>query len=326
LNNESILIVDGMKNRKVLITGGTGSFGHAFVRTILKSDVGRVLVFSRDEQKHEAMQAEFPDDRLRFFIGDVRDLPRLRRACAGVDILIHAAALKIVPIGEYNPSEAIKTNVMGAMNVVDAALDMGIEKVVGLSSDKSVSAVNLYGATKACAEKLFIQGNSYSGASKTRFACVRYGNVAGSRGSVQLLWKKQREHGQITITDANMTRFWMTIDEAVSLVLKALQKMKGGEVFIPILPSMRIGDLAEAMAPDCAQVITGIRPGEKLSECLLSIDEARHSIRKDGHLIILPEHQFWAAGYEGEPLPEGFSYSSDTNDRFLTVEELRGMV
>ena len=317
-----------MKGLSVLITGATGSFGNAFVKRALRMSPKRIICYSRDERKQLDMRQEFDDDRLEFLLGDVRDLPRLRRAFEqDLDVVIHAAALKQIPATERNPDECIFTNIMGALNVKNAAIDTGVKKVLALSTDKASQSETIYGASKAVAEKAFIQGNSYVGKGReTRFSCTRYGNVIGSRGSVVERWAKQRATGRITITDVNMTRFWMTIEQAVELVLKALQIMKGGEVFIPILPSMRLGDLAEALAPDCAQVITGIRPSEKAHESLLSTTESRHSVRRDGLYVILPEHQFWQAGYEGEPLPEGFSYSSDTNERFLTVEELRGMV
>jgi len=317
-----------MKGLSLLLTGGTGSFGHAFTRTVLKSDIKRLIIYSRDEKKQHDMRQELDDDRLEFLLGDVRDLPRLRRAFEqDLDAVIHAAALKQIPATERNPDECIFTNILGALNVKNAAIDTGVKKVLALSTDKSSSPETIYGACKQVAEKVFIQGNSYVGKGReTRFSCTRYGNVIGSRGSVVEVWKQQRETGKITMTDPSMTRFWMTIEQAVELVLKALQKMKGGEVFIPILPSMRLGDLAEALAPDCVQEITGIRPSEKEHESLLSSTEARHSVRHDSLYIIYPEHNFWGQTGEGEPLPEGFSYSSDTNERFLTVEELRGMV
>lgn len=311
----------------LLITGGTGSFGKCFVRKVLDEHAPKkVIVFSRDELKqHEMRLAGFDDPRLRYFIGDVRDADRLQRAMRGVDIVIHAAALKQVPACEYNPFEAILTNIMGGRNVIDAALDNGVTQVVALSTDKAVSPVNLYGATKLVAEKLFVQANSYAGDGPTRFSCVRYGNVVGSRGSVIPLFREQRRQGKLTITDERMTRFWITLEQGVELVMTACRTMHGGEVFVPKIPSMTIGDLARAMAPDCTIETIGIRPGEKLHEVLISEDESRHTLELDDLFVIQPLHPWWTGGgwTEGRALPDGFRYASDNNDRWLTTEDLR---
>lgn len=262
------------KSETILVTGGTGSFGRAFVKRILKgTDYRKVIVFSRDELKQWEMAGEVQDDRVRFFLGDVRDKDRLLRAFSGVDVVVHAAALKQVPACEYNPMEAIKTNVMGAANVIDAALDSGVKRVIALSTDKAVNPVNLYGATKLCSDKLFVAANSYSGVAGTKFSVVRYGNVVGSRGSVVPLFLKNKGE-KVTITDPRMTRFWITLDQAVEFVNKSLVRMKGGEIFVPKIPAMAITDLAEALG--CTYTVTGIRPGEKLHEVLISEDEARN--------------------------------------------------
>lgn len=317
-------------DQTLLITGGTGSFGKRFVSRVLKDHrPKKIIVFSRDELKqHEMRVAGFDDPRLRFFIGDVRDAERMRRAMAGVDVVIHAAALKQVPACEYNPFEAILTNIMGGRNVIDAALDRGVKKVVALSTDKAVGPVNLYGATKLVAEKLFVQANAYSGDGPTRFSCVRYGNVVGSRGSVIPLFLKQRHSGKLTVTDRRMTRFWITLDQGVDLVLRAAADMHGGEVFVPKIPSMNIMDLAAAVDPECEVEHIGIRPGEKLHEVLISEDESRTTLELDDLFVVLPTHPWWPEKVwtEGKPLAEGFSYSSDNNDRWLTVEELQQMV
>lgn len=319
-----------LNGKTVLVTGGTGSFGRRFVRTALdKHDVRRIVVYSRDELKQHEMRAEFGDDRrLQFFIGDVRDEERLRRAFESrPDVVVHAAALKQVPACEYNPFEAIKTNVLGAKNVIDAAIDTGVPKILALSTDKAVNPINLYGATKLCAEKLFTQGNSYVGERATRFACVRYGNVVGSRGSVIPVFLEQRAKGKITVTDKRMTRFWLTLDQGVEFVIASIDRMKGGEVFIPRIPSMGLMDLATAIAPDCSIEVTGIRPGEKLHECLMSSDEARHARAFEEFYVVLPEFHWWSDGQwdGGERLPEGFSYTSDGNDSWLTGEDLNDL-
>jgi UDP-N-acetylglucosamine 4,6-dehydratase len=320
-------MIDG---QTVLVTGGTGSFGKKFIENALsKHSPKRIIVFSRDELKQHDMQLEFRDPRLTFFIGDVRDKERLERAFkADVDVVVHAAAMKQVPACEYNPFEAIKTNVLGAQNVIDAAIDCGVPRVLALSTDKAVNPVNLYGASKLAAEKLFVQGNAYAGTKNTRFACVRYGNVVGSRGSVIPLFLEQRRFGRVTLTDERMTRFWLTLDQGVAFVISALSRMHGGEVFVPRIPSMTMVDLAKTIAPGCEILVTGIRPGEKLHECLISADEARHAVALDDMFVIQPEHSFWDLDkqqHAGTPLPDGFEFSSDNNDRWLTADELLGL-
>jgi UDP-N-acetylglucosamine 4,6-dehydratase (inverting) len=265
---------------------------------------------------------------MRYFIGDVRDRERLERAFRGIDIVVHAAALKQVPACEYNPFEAVQTNIVGAKNVIDAAIDQGVKKVAAISTDKAVNPVNLYGATKLCAEKLFVQSNSYAGDTGTLLSCVRYGNVVGSRGSVIPMFLKQRVSGQVTVTDQRMTRFWLTLEQGVRFVIRCLEMMKGGEVFVPRFPSMRIVDLAEAVAPDCEISYVGIRPGEKLHETLISSDEAHFTLQVDDFFVIQPPHPRWepADWSQGQPLPDGFSYRSDTNEEKLSVDELRRMI
>jgi UDP-N-acetylglucosamine 4,6-dehydratase/5-epimerase len=314
----------------ILLTGGTGSFGNAFVRKV----TGRwpdvtIRVYSRDELKQSELRSRYGDHNVRYFIGDVRDRARLTRAAQGADIVIHAAAMKQVPACEYNPFEAVNTNVLGAQNVVDAAIDARVARVVALSTDKAVNPVNLYGATKLCAEKIVIQGNAYASLSGTRLACVRYGNVVGSRGSVVPLFHEQAKDGRLTITDERMTRFWITLDQAVDLVLYALDRMTGGEVFIPKIPSMRIMDLAEAVAPGLSREVIGIRPGEKIHEILLTADESRHAIDAEDVYVVLPEHPWWVASprwLDGKPLVDGFVYGSDSNDRWLTPAQLVEML
>jgi UDP-N-acetylglucosamine 4,6-dehydratase len=318
-------------NQSVLITGGTGSFGKKLTRILLDEyKPRRVINFSRDELKqHEMRTGGYDDPSLRYFIGDVRDKDRLQRAMADVDVVVHAAALKQVPVCEYNPIEAVRTNVEGARNVVDAALDAGVSKIMALSTDKAVNPVNLYGATKLVAEKLVVQANAYRGSGETRFSCVRYGNVVGSRGSVVPLFKKQRETGTLTITDDRMTRFWITLTQSVHFVLRALERMKGREVFVPLIPSLGIMDLVEAIAPGCKVNTVGIRAGEKLHETLISSDEARYTLALDDMLVILSDRRPDAImkGYEhGKPVAEDFAYSSDKNDKWLTIEELRAEV
>lgn len=319
-----------LSGKVILITGGTGSFGKKFTEIVLREhDPKAVRIFSRGEFLQLQMRQQFNDDpRLRFFIGDVRDRERIYRAMDGVDIVVHAAALKQVPVCEYNPIEAIKTNINGAINVIDAAIDKEVEKVVAISTDKAVYPVNLYGATKLVAEKLFVQSNAYTGKHRTRFSVVRYGNVVGSRGSVIPLFLEQRRTGKITITDERMTRFWITLEQGVRFVISCIERMKGGEIFVPKLPSMRIVDLAEVVAPGVEREIIGIRPGEKLHECLITEEEARHAREFDTYFVIEPEHPFWTKDSldGGKPLPEGFKYTSDTNTWWLTKEELRQMI
>ena len=315
-----------LQDRTVLITGGTGSFGRQFVETALsKHRPRRIIVFSRDELKQHEMRANFPDPRLAFFIGDIRDRDRLYRAFkAGVDIVIHAAALKQVPACEYNPFEAVKTNVLGSQNVIDAAIDCEVPKVMALSTDKAVNPVNIYGASKLCAEKLFVHGNSYAGGRVTRFACVRYGNVFGSRGSVIPTFLRQRGSGKITVTDRQMTRFWITLHDAVDFVISCIALMRGGEVFIPKIPSMPIVDLVSTIAPDAEIEFTGIRPGEKLHETLVATEESRHVVSLSDRYVILPENPSWGVSDQvcGEPVPRGFSYTSDSNPFLLGQSEL----
>ncbi len=318
--------------KTVLITGGTGSFGKHLTKVLLeKYSPKAIRIFSRDELKQHEMRQVFRDDgdsRMRYFIGDVRDLDRLKRAMEGVDFVVHAAALKQVPSCEYNPFEAVKTNIYGTQNVIDASIDLGVEKAIAVSTDKAVNPVNLYGATKLCAEKVFIQGNAYSRSSGSRFSCVRYGNVIGSRGSVIPLFEKQRQSGRITITDERMTRFWITLDQAVELVIKGFKHMQGGEIFLPRIPSMRVRDLAKAIAPGCKIDFIGIRPGEKLNEILITEEEGRNTISYDGMYVVLPEYYWWKTGNykNSEKLPRGFVYASNTNDEWLDVNSLREII
>jgi len=318
-------------DKSILVTGGTGSFGKSFVDLMLKSyNPARLIVYSRDELKqHEMRMSGFNHPNLRYFIGDVRDLPRLRRAFNGVDIVVHAAALKQVPACEYNPMEAIKTNILGSSNVVDAALDAGVKKVLALSTDKAVNPVNLYGATKLAAEKLMIQSNAYAGGMKTRFSCVRYGNVVGSRGSVVPLFIKQRGTGEVTLTDERMTRFWISLDQGVRFVIRCIEQMQGGEVFVPKIPSMRMVDLAKAIAPDAEIRIIGIRPGEKLHEVLISEDEARTTVELEDMYVVQPAAALWFGhqwSEKGQSLPDGYHYASDNNTEWLSMQEIHEIV
>lgn len=325
-------LLDG---KVVLITGGTGSFGQKFVQAVLhRCRPSRLIVFSRDELKQFEMRSRFSESQyppIRYFIGDVRDRNRLYRAFDGVDVVVHAAALKQVPACEYNPFEAIQTNVMGAANIIDAAIDRGVSRVVALSTDKAANPVNLYGATKLCADKLFTAANHYSGGHATRFSVVRYGNVVGSRGSVIPLFLERRKHGVLPITDERMTRFWITLDQGVEFVLSSLERMRGGEIFVPRIPSMNIMDLARAIAPECRIEKIGVRPGEKLHEVMITEGESRYTVRYPDYFTIFPAYR---AGSEnpqittdgGIPCEEGFRYSSDTNTEWLTVSELRSML
>jgi UDP-N-acetylglucosamine 4,6-dehydratase len=319
-------------NATVLVTGGTGSFGRKFIGTLLaQHKPKKLIVFSRDELKQHEMRQQFPDGPgsvMRYFIGDVRDAERLRRAFSGVDLVVHAAALKQVPACEYNPFEAVQTNIQGAKNIVDAAIDLGVPRVVGLSTDKAVSPVNLYGATKLVAEKIFVQGNTYSAGEETRFSCVRYGNVVGSRGSVVPLFLEQAKTGTITITDERMTRFWITLEQGVRFVMNAAEQMHGGEVFVPKLPSMRLTDLAKVVAPECAVRVVGIRPGEKLHELLFSEDEARQTLEFDDMYIIQPMFPWWnpEPWSGGRKLADEFRYSSETNVDWLSTPALLRMI
>ena len=316
------------KNQVVLVTGGTGSFGKKFTKILLEEKhPKKIIIFSRDELKqHEMQVGGYNDPRLRYFIGDIRDRERLLRAMHGVDIVVHAAALKQVPACEYNPMEAIKTNIMGTANVVEAALDAGVKKVLMVSTDKAVSPANLYGATKLAGEKLTIQSNAYAGGSATRFSCVRYGNVVGSRGSIVPLFLNQRASGRITVTDDRMTRFWLSLDQGVRFVITCIEQMEGGEVFVPKIPSTKVVDLAKAIAPNAEINMIGIRPGEKLHEVLISEDEARHTIEVDNMFVVQPAEATWF-GYswqdKGKPLNEGFVYSSDNNSEWLDVDGIK---
>ena len=317
-------------DKTILITGGTGSFGKKFTEILLSEhDPESVRIYSRGELLQMEMQNRFGDDpRLRFLIGDVRDRDRLYRAVSGVDIIVHAAALKHVPACEYNPIEAVRTNIEGSVNVIDAAIDNSVEKIMAISTDKAVHPVNLYGATKMVAEKLFTHGNAYTGGKKTRFSCIRYGNVVGSRGSVIPLFKAQRKNGVITITDDRMTRFWITLEQGVRFVMDCIARMKGGEIFVPKIPSMKVIDLANVIAPDATKKVIGIRSGEKLHEILLTEDEARHTREFDNYFVIEPEHPFWDKNNfnDEKSLPEGFRYTSDNNDKWLTEDELGKIV
>ncbi|MBN1994967.1 MAG: UDP-N-acetylglucosamine 4,6-dehydratase (inverting) [Anaerolineae bacterium] len=320
------------QSKTILITGGTGSFGKKFTEVMLRDyQPQKLIIYSRDELKQHEMRLVYPDTEdspMRYFIGDVRDKDRLYRAMQEVDIVVHAAALKQVPACEYNPLEAVKTNIDGAANIIDAAIDAGVNKVIALSTDKAVNPVNLYGATKLVAEKLFVQANAYSGEVGARFSCVRYGNVVGSRGSVIPLFKRQRKTGYITLTDKNMTRFWITLEQGVNFVIQAIELSHGGEVFVPKIPSMRVVDLADVIAPECEHKIIGIRPGEKLHEMLVSLAESRHTLEFDDMYLIQPVHPWWEqSAYEGAtPMARGTKFSSDTNEWWLTKDELRQML
>jgi len=323
-----------LNNKTVLITGGTGSFGVQLTRTIVNLFQPRkLIIFSRDELKQFEMRSEFPDtpgSTIRYFIGDVRDKSRLHRALDGVDIVVHAAALKQVPAAEYNPIEAIRTNIEGAINVIDSAIDRNVEKVIALSTDKAANPINLYGATKLCSDKLFVAANSYSGSHKTIFSVVRYGNVVGSRGSVIPFFNKIKKTGKIPITDKRMTRFFITLEQGVKFVLNSLDIMQGGEIFVPKIPSMKIIDLAKTIAPDCEYEIVGIRPGEKLHEIMVPEDDARRTLEFDEYFIIEPSHDFWSERSEnhssGKSCPDGFQYSSDKNNLWLQPQELSEML
>ena len=330
-----------LKDKRVLITGGTGSFGRAFAKDLLTTtECRKVIIFSRDEWKQwEMLHSEpiFADQRLRYFLGDIRDHSRLKRAFTDVDIVIHAAALKQVPAAEYNPSEFVHTNVMGAINIVNAAIDCGVGKVIALSTDKAVNPVNLYGATKLCADKLFVAGNAYVGSrGYPIFSVVRYGNVLGSRGSIISYWEKMLANGakELPITDERMTRFWITLQQAVNFVKESIFLARGGEIFIPKIPSMRIVDLAKAIAPQATQKIIGVREGEKLNEVLISHEEARHTLEFDNHYTIVPEIfinrpnllERFLSGRKGKALPESFAYTSDTNSQWLDSQQIKDLL
>jgi UDP-N-acetylglucosamine 4,6-dehydratase len=310
----------------VLVTGGTGSFGKKFCELMLAEFHPRkLIIFSRDELKqHDMRSAGFDHPSLRYFIGDVRDAQRLERAFSGVTVVVHAAALKQVPACEYNPFEAIQTNIIGGKNVIDAAINQGVHRIIALSTDKAVNPVNLYGASKLCAEKVFVQANAYAGTQNTRFSCARYGNVVGSRGSVIPMFMEQRKTGKVTITDPRMTRFWITLEKGVRFVVRCIEQMRGGEIFVPKIPSMKLMEMAKAVAPGCEVVCIGIRPGEKLHEVLLSEDEARNAVEMDDMYVVQPAHSWWHKDNwkQAHPLPEGFRYSSDSNPQWLTGDQL----
>ena len=318
-----------LNNKSILITGGTGSFGKKCTEIILnKYKPKRLIIFSRDELKQFEMAQQFPDSKypcIRYFIGDVRDKERMYRAFHNVDYVIHAAALKQVPAAEYNPFEAVKTNILGAQNVINVAIDRGVKRVIALSTDKAANPINLYGATKLCSDKLFIAGNSYVGRDSTIFSVVRYGNVAGSRGSVIPFFLKCRENGVLPITDPRMTRFWITLEQGVNFVLCRLETMVGGELFVPKLPSMNIMDLAKVIAPECKTEIIGIRPGEKLHEVMIPKDDARRTIEYADHYIIQPDFDFWGRRFTsngGQSVPDEFEYNSGDNPWMLTPKEM----
>jgi UDP-N-acetylglucosamine 4,6-dehydratase len=324
-----------LNGKSILVTGGTGSFGQKFAETVLtRYQPRRLIIFSRDELKQFEMRQKFGEERypcIRYFIGDVRDRERLYRAFDGVDIAVHAAALKQVPAAEYNPLEAVKTNVLGAANVIDAAIDRNVEKVIALSTDKAANPINLYGATKLCSDKLVVAANSYSGQHNTHFSVVRYGNVVGSRGSVIPFFLEKRKNGVLPITDPRMTRFWITIEQGVNFVLACLERMSGGEIFVPKIPSMRVVDVARAIAPECEMKTVGIRPGEKLHEVMVPEDDARHTLEYDDYYAILPPFHDWderlfVEKNGGKPCPDGFRYSSDTNIWWLSIEEVRELI
>jgi UDP-N-acetylglucosamine 4,6-dehydratase len=322
--------------RSILVTGGTGSFGKKFVETILTQypEIERVVVYSRDELKQFEMSQIFPSSQfkqIRYFVGDVRDKDRLLRAMEGIEVVVHAAALKQVPACEYNPFEAVKTNILGAQNVIEAALDRGVKQVVALSTDKAAAPINLYGATKLCSDKLFVAANNFKGNREIRFSVVRYGNVMGSRGSVIPFFMAKRKEGVLPITDTRMTRFNITLEDGVSLVLYALKNMWGGEIFVPKIPSYRISDVAEAIAPECKQVVVGIRPGEKLHEEMITKTDALCSVEFDKHFVILSsisalDTEIFASRSNGKLCNEGFSYNSGTNNDWLSVDQIRDLI
>ena len=318
-----------LEGQSILVTGGTGSFGRAFVKTLLdRYEPRRVIVYSRDELKQYEMAEQLRDRRLRFFLGDVRDLSRLQRACAGVQVVVHAAALKQVPAAEYNPFECIKTNVLGGQNVIEAALNTGVEKVLALSTDKAANPINLYGATKLCSDKLFVAANAYAGGRGPLLSVVRYGNVVGSRGSVVPFFLKARQNGVLPITDPRMTRFWITLDQGVAFVLDSLRRMHGGELFVPKIPSTDIMTVVEALAPNCRTEVVGIRPGEKLHELMIGEDDARRTRDMGAYYVLQPEQPWWDEGHVslGVTVPEGFAYRSDTNPLRLSVEEVQQLL
>ena len=317
-------------NKVVLVTGGTGSFGKKFVEIIIKKhNPKKLIIFSRDELKQFEMHEKFRQENIRYFIGDVRDKDRLYRAFEGVDIVVHAAALKQVPIAEYNPFETIQTNVMGAQNIISAALDQSVEKIIALSTDKAANPINLYGATKLCSDKLFIASNAYAGTKKTKAAVVRYGNVVGSRGSVVPYFRKMKKTGTIPITDERMTRFFITLEQGVEFVIRSLDIMAGGELFVPKIPSVGIMDLKEAIAPECKHSVVGIRPGEKLHEVLLPAEESRNALEFDDMFIVEPSFEWWkrpTAHDGGRRLRDGYEYNSKENPVRLNIKEIQRLI
>lgn len=324
-----------VKGKTILVTGGTGSFGKKYIRLLReKYQPKKIIIFSRDELKQFEMQQDFGNEGLRYFLGDVRDVERLKMAFSDVDVVVHAAALKQVPAAEYNPSECIKTNVMGAENVIQAAIHCGVQRVIALSTDKAVNPINLYGATKLCSDKLFVAANTFGKPKGTAFSVVRYGNVVGSRGSVIPFFCKLRDSGKsIPITDERMTRFWITLDEGTDFVMRCLSMMRGGEIFISKIPSMKITDLAKAIAPNSKTELVGIRPGEKLHECMVPAEESRRTLEFDNMFVIQPDSQSWNhdyspiyAGKTGVPVQEGFEYSSGTNTKWVTAEQLNAII
>ncbi len=321
-----------LDNLNILVTGGTGSFGNKFTEAVLRDHKPKKLViFSRDELKQHEMRHRFSDagtSPVRYFIGDVRDRQRLYRAFEDIDVVVHAAALKQVPACEYNPFEAVQTNIIGAKNIIDAAIDRGVSRVLTISTDKAVNPVNLYGATKLCAEKMLVQANAYSGRRRTRLSLCRYGNVVGSRGSVIPVFREQRKSGVLNVTDARMTRFWLTLEQGVEFVLNSIDTMQGGEIFVPKIPSMKVTDLARAIAPDCELRYIGIRPGEKLHESLISVDEARQTLELDDGYIIRPAHPWWKMEEVSGAVapPDGFAYTSDSNSKWLTADKLKSLI
>ncbi|HDH01190.1 MAG TPA: UDP-N-acetylglucosamine 4,6-dehydratase (inverting) [Nitrospirae bacterium] len=322
-----------LNGKTVLITGGTGSFGKKCTETILKKyKPKKLIIFSRDELKQFEMEQVFSHKKypcIRYFIGDVRDKERLHRAFHGVDYVIHAAALKQVPAAEYNPFEAVKTNIMGAQNIIDVAIDQGVKKLVALSTDKAANPINLYGATKLCSDKLFVAGNAYVGKDQTTFCVVRYGNVVGSRGSVVPFFIDRKKSGTLPITDSRMTRFWITLEQGVDFVLECLKNMVGGELYVPKIPSMNIMDLATAIAPKCKTEIVGIRPGEKLHEVMITKDDARNTIEFDNYYVIKPEFRYFSRRFKnkgGKDVDQDFEYNSEANSWWLTIKELQKMI
>jgi UDP-N-acetylglucosamine 4,6-dehydratase len=322
-----------LNDKSILITGGTGSFGRKFTEIILgRYKPSRLIIFSRDELKQFEMAQIFPFKKyecIRFFIGDIRDKERLYRAFHGVDYVIHAAALKQVPAAEYNPFEAVKTNILGAQNIINVAIDQKVKKLIALSTDKAANPINLYGATKLCSDKLFIAGNAYVGRSHSSFSVVRYGNVVGSRGSVIPFFLQQRKKGVLPITDPRMTRFWITKEQGVNFVLKCLERMVGGELFVPKIPSMNIMDLAKAICPDCQTKIVGVRPGEKIHELMITRDDAPRTIEYQDFYIVKPEFRFFPRRFNakgGQPVPEDFEYNSGTNPWQMTLEEMTQVI